>query len=214
MKPAIGLLLFLGTIPLYAQSAPPDPPVLERATVLVADGKETWPVAFHHLAVGFHVDREHHHVGISARLGNGGGRAEVDAYLMRVVGPEAKESDEIARTALELSYPFDGWVDIFNDVELEPGTYWLVLGKPKECNWSSLNWFATQPAGVMTACGTHLTGAQSFEFESDVADYFPASHFEKKYTPYAYQMEVTELRPAGVADVCAQTFIVAKGSSR
>jgi hypothetical protein len=210
MKPAIGLLLFLGTVPLFAQGAPPDAQLLERASVLLTDGKATMPVAFHYLAVGFHLGRDHHHVDIRARLGNGGGRAEVDAYLMRAIGPKATTNDEVARTAFELSYPFDGWVDIFYDAELPAGNYWLVLVKPREATWSSINWFAAQPASVRSACSAHLIGSQSFSFESDAADYFPASKFEQKYTPYAYQIELVELRPAGTVDTCRQTYTFGK----
>ncbi|HEY0371449.1 MAG TPA: hypothetical protein VGD79_05585 [Thermoanaerobaculia bacterium] len=211
MKPAIGLLLFLGTVSLFAQEPPP---MLEEATVLRADGKSTMAVAFHHLAVGFQLERAHHHVSISARLGNGGGRAEVDAYLVRAIGPDATESDEVARTAFELSYPFDDWVDIFNDLELETGNYWLILAKPPESTWSSINWFAVQPAEVRSACSAHLGNAQSFTFESDEAEYVPASKFDKKYTPYAYLLEVTELRPVGTFDQCSETVIFGKRSSR
>lgn len=209
MKAAIGLVLLL-TGSVFAQEAPP---VLEVATVLRADGLVTFPVAIHHMAVGFALSREHHHVSIRARLGNGGGRAEVDAFLMRAVGPDAKESDEIARTQFELSYPFDGWVDLFNDVELEKGSYWLVLGKPKESSWSSINWFAVKPETSLSACNAHLTGAQTYTFDSDTADYLPASKFEKKFTPYAFQIDITELRPPG-AETCTQTFTAGPGSSR
>ncbi|HEX6099364.1 MAG TPA: hypothetical protein VF432_23820 [Thermoanaerobaculia bacterium] len=199
---AIGLVFLLG-VSGFAQEVPPEaPPVLELATVLRADGKVTWPVAIHHMAVGFALERAHHHVRITARLGNGGGRAEVDAFLMREIGPDATEGDEVARTMFELSYPFDGWVDLFNDLELEKGTYWLVLGKPKDSTWSSINWFAAQPAVGTSACNAHLTGSQSFTFESDAADYLPASKFVKKYTPYAFQIEITELRPPGAAEIC------------
>jgi hypothetical protein len=197
-------------VPLFAQEAPPP---LERATVLIADGEKTWPVAFHHMAVGFRLERAHHHVSIAARLGNGGGHAEVDAFLMREIGPEVKEGDEVARTAFELSYPFDDWVDIFNDLELEAGRYWLVLGKPKERNWSSINWFVTDLRAGMNTCNAHLAGSQSYTFDSDTADYLPASKFEQKYTPYAFQIEITELRAPG-PDPCPQTLSAGTGSSR
>jgi hypothetical protein len=209
MKVAIGLVLLL-TVSVFAQEAPP---VLEVAMVLRADGLVTFPVAIHHMAVGFALQRAHHHVSIRARLGNGGGRAEVDAFLMRAVGPDATESDEVARTEFELSYPFDGWVDIFNDVELEKGSYWLVLGKPKKSSWSSINWFAVKPESSLSACNAHLIGSQTYTFDSDTANYLPASKFERKFTPYYFQIEIMELRPPS-AEACTQTFTGAADSSR
>lgn len=211
MKPTIGLLLFLGMAPMFAQEAPQPP--LERATVLLADGKNTWAVAFHHMAVGFRLERAHQHVSIAARLGNGGGYAEVDAFLMREVGPQATGSDEIARTAFELSYPFDDWVDLFNDLDLEAGRYWLVLGKPKERNWSSINWFVTDLRPGIDTCNARLAGSQTYTFDSDTADYLPASKFEQKYTPYAFQIEIAELRQPG-PDPCPQNLSAGTGSSR
>ena len=211
---ATALFLLFGAASAAAQiPAPVDVP-LEEALVLRADGELTSAVSFHHLALGFHLRRAHHHLRIAARLGNGGGRAEVDAYLVRSIGPDAKESDEVARTAFELSYPFADWVEIFEDIDLEAGQYWLILAKPKESNWSSINWFATDFAHVTHSCNAILGNAQSFTFQSDEADYVPASKFERKYTPYTYQVEMTELRLAGSADPCGDTVIAGKRSSR
>jgi hypothetical protein len=194
MKAAIGLFVFLGTVPLFGQEALP---ALERVTLIATRGEVSMPVAVHGQAVGWVLYREEHHVTVSAHLGNGGGHAYIDAFLMKRIGPGATQGDEIAYTSFDLGFPFDGWVDVFTDLELEPGEYWLVIAKPKEKAHSSINWFVLQPKSVGGSCSARFRGSQSYTFHSDTADYLPASKFEQKYEPYAFQFEVSELRPAG-----------------
>jgi len=194
MKAAIGLFVFLGTIPLIGQEA--EPP-LERFTLIATRGEIPMPVAVYRQAVGWVMRGEHHHVTVSAHLGNGGGHAYIDAYLMKRIGPDATRGDEIAFASLDLGFPFDDWVDLFSDLDLEPGEYWLVIAKPKEKDHSSINWFVLQPKRVRGSCSASFLGSQSFTFQSDAADYLPASKFESKYEPYAFQFEVSEPHPAG-----------------
>ncbi|HYC93359.1 MAG TPA: hypothetical protein VEO54_29400 [Thermoanaerobaculia bacterium] len=176
MTPAIGLLLVL--------LAPP------RTLLQASGGGSVWPVGIHGQAVGWYLPEPQHGVTVAARLGNGGGHAYLDAYLMRAIGPGTTEEDEIARTSLDLQYPHDGWVDLFSGLDLEPGLYWLIVGRPRERAHSSINWFVAQPGELVTGCGAQYAGSRSFTFHSDAAEYLPASKFAKKYEPYYFQFEV------------------------
>ena len=197
MKPAIGLLLFLGMVlPLAAQDAHPSLEPLERAVLFTVTGDKTWAIGIDGQAVGFHLPAALKGVTVSARLGNGGGHAYADAFLMKRIGPDATEADEIARVAFDLSYPFDGWVDLFTDLDLEKGTYWLVIGRPGDKAHSSINWFVAQPL-TASGCFASYLDAQSYTFRSDAADYLPASKFRGKYHPYGFQFELWEMRPPG-----------------
>lgn len=194
MKPAIALLLFLGMVPLLAQEAPPP---LEPAALLAIDGDMTWPIGISGQAVGWSLDRPHRGVTVSARLGNGGGHAYADVYLMKSIGPGTTEKDEIAYRSLDLVYPYEGWTDLFVDVDLEAGTYWLIVARPRERAHSSINWFVALPMWVSGSCGAAHAGSRSYTFHSDAAEYIPASKFEEKYQPYGFQFEVSEMRAAG-----------------
>ena len=180
-----------------AQEMPP--PDQEWFTLISSRGISR-PVAVHHQAVGWFLKGEHHHVSVSAHLGNGGGRASVEAYLMRSIGAGTNRGDEVAWTSMDLKYPFDGWVDLFTDLDLGPGEYWLIIAKPKETAFSSINWFVLQPRDWGGACDSILLGAKSYTFQTDTAEYLPASKFERKDQPYVFEFEVSELRPAGSTD--------------
>jgi hypothetical protein len=193
MKPAVGMLLLLGTVPFFAQDAPP----LEPATLLTISGEKTWAIGIDGQAVSFHLRHPHPHVTISARLGNGGGHAFADAYLMKEIGPGTTERDEIARLAFDLVYPFEGWVDLFQDLDLEAGTYWLVIARPPDKAHTSINWFVAQPLTTSGSCSVAYVDSKSYSFQSDAAEYIPASKFEKKYQPYGFQFEVWEMRAPG-----------------
>src|SRR5687768_8650089 len=104
MKTAAGsLLLFivLGIAPLSGQ---------EERAILAIGGEGAWGVGINGRAVGWSLSHPQHNVTVSAKLGNGGGHAYLDAYLMRSVGPGTTGRDEVARTSLDLPYPFTGWV--------------------------------------------------------------------------------------------------------
>jgi hypothetical protein len=198
MKAALGLFVFLGTVSMFGQVfAQEAEPPLERFTLIATRGELSMPVAVHRQVVGWVMRGEHHHVTVSAHLGNGGGHAYIDAYLMKRIGPGATTGDEIAFASFDLGFPFDDWVDVFADLDLEPGEYWLIIAKPKEKAHSSINWFVFQPKRVGGSCSARFIGSQSFTFQSDAADYLPASKFESKYEPYAFQFEVSDLQPAG-----------------
>lgn len=197
MKSALAVLLVLVTVPTFAQEAPDAPPALERAALLGVDGPRTWGVGINGQAVGWYFSQPRSHITVSARLGNGGGHAYLDAYLMKRIGPGTTRKDEIARTSLDLPYPYDGWVDLFTDLDLDGGYYWLVIAKPWEKSHSSINWFVAQPPGHRDTCGVHSLGSQSYTFHFDAASYIPASKFEKKFEPYTFQFEISEVRPAG-----------------
>ena len=194
MKSAIGVLLLLVTVPMFAQDLPPE---FERATLLSVGGPVSWGVGINGQAVGWAFARAHPHVSVSARLGNGGGHAYLDAYLMTRIGPGTTEEHQIARTTFDLQYPHDGWVELFTDLDLEAGAYWLVIAKPRERAHSSINWFVAQPADFGGTCHVRMLGSQSYTFHGDAAEYLPASRFAKKYEPYAFQFEVTEVRETG-----------------
>jgi hypothetical protein len=136
-------------------------------------------------------------VTVAARLGNGGGHAYLDAYLMKAIGPGTTEEDEIARTSFDLTYPYDGWIDLFTDLDLEAGAYWLIVAKPPERAHSSINWFVAQPAEFRGSCTALYLGSKSYTFHSDAAEYLPASKFVEKYEPYGFQFEVSEVREVG-----------------
>ena len=193
MKRALGILLFVLATPLRAQ----DLPLLERVTVAGPRGDVSWPVAIRGQAVGFALNRAHQHVTVSARLGNGGGHAYVDAYLMKQIGPGATREHEIAYTTFDLAYPFDDWVDVFTDLNLDAGQYWLVIAKPRDVSHSSINWFVVRPLESSGSCSAHVLPSRAYTFLLDEAEYIPASKFEKKFEPYLFQFEVTELRTMG-----------------
>jgi len=193
MKRTLGFLLFLSAIPVRAQDAP----VLERATVVATRGDVSWGIGIRGQAVGFMLSRTHSHVTVSARLGNGGGRAYAEAYLMKDIGPGTTLDEEIAFTSFDLEYPFEGWVDLFNDVELTAGRYWLVIAKPRDRPHSSINWFVVQQTAPAGSCSGRFFESKAYTFQLDEAEYIPASKFEKKFEPYVFQFEVTELRAAG-----------------
>ena len=193
MKRALVFLLFILAIPLRAQELH----LLERVTVAGARGGVSWPVAIRAQAVGFVLHRAHQRVTVSARLGNGGGHAYVDAYLMRQIGPGATMEHEIAYTTFDLAYPFDEWVDLFTDLDLDAGQYWLVIAKPRDVSHSSINWFVAQPLESTGSCSANVLSSRAYTFHFDEAEYIPASKFEKKFEPYRFQFEVTELRTAG-----------------
>ena len=197
MKAALGWILFLGATAVFGQEQPP--PDMEWFTLISARGVSR-PAAVHHQAVGWVLKGEHHHVSVSAHLGNGGGRAPFEAYLMRRIGEGATRADEIAWTSFDLPYPFDDWVELFTDLDLGPGEYWLIIAKPKKTAFSSINWFVLESRDQTFSCETYLRAPQSFTFQSDAADYLPASKFERKLDPYLFQFEVTALRPRGSTD--------------
>jgi hypothetical protein len=191
MKSMAALLFF--AVPLFAQEGPQPPPE-EPRTVLAIGGEVTWGIGVNGRAVGFALARAHHHVTIAARLGNGGGHAPFDAYLMRNIGPEATEGDEVARTLLDLPYPALGWTTLFEDMDLERGVYWLVIAKPRDKPFSSINWIAASPMVLETTCDIRYLGTRAYTFFSDAADYIPASKFKKEIDPYGFQIALTEPR--------------------
>jgi hypothetical protein len=191
MKSAIGVLLFLiVAVPLVSQDVPPE----ERATLLSVGGEIPLPVGINGQAVGWTLTRTHYRVDIAAHLGNGGGHAYVDAYLMHAIGPGTTEEDEVAHRSFDLPYPHDGWITLFAGLDLQPGTYWLIVAKPHEKAHSSINWFVGRPRSVFAACGVRFLESKSYTFHGDAAAYIPASQFEKKFEPYGFQFELTDER--------------------
>ncbi len=190
MKPAIAVLVLIVATPLMAQE-------VVRAPILVTGGAMTWPVAITGQAVGWQLEAAREGVTVSARLGNGGGHAYVAAYLMKVIGPGTTSGDEIASTTFDLAYPHDGWVPLFENLDLEAGTYWLIIAQPPERAHSSINWFVAQPMETSSSCGVRYIGSRSYTFRSDAAEYLPASNFGKKYEPYGFEFQLT-----AVATVC------------
>jgi hypothetical protein len=187
---SIAALLFLA-VPLFAQEPPPVVPLVR--TVLEVGGNLSWGIGVSGgRAVSFSLACAHPHVTIAARLGNGGGHAYLDAYLMRRIGPEASEEDEVARTSLDLPYPFLGWVTLFADVDLERGAYWLVVAKPHDKAFSSINWIAASPMVLESSAGVRYLGSSAYTFLSDTADYIPASKFKKEIDPYGFEIALTE----------------------
>lgn len=204
MKAAVTLLLLLTVLPSHAQEPPP---LMPRATIFAVDGERTWPIPINGQAVGFALTEPQQHVAIAARLGNGGGHADLDAYLTKRIGPGTSRADEIAHTSFDLAYPQDGWVTLFVDLDLAKGTYWLIIAKPHERAFSSLNWYVANPKQFRTSCGgIGYLGTRSYTFYGDAAEYIPASKFEKKYeSAYGFQFEVTAARTAD--HECSATFV-------
>lgn len=197
----IVLIVFV-TIPLCAQE-----PAMPRATVVAVEGERSWPVPINGQAVGFALMAPEQSVEIAARLGNGGGHAYLDAYLMKRIGPGTTEADEIARTSFDLEYPESGWITLFAGLNLEKGIYWLIVAKPHDRAFSSLNWFVASPRQFRASCGgVGYLGTKSYTFFGDAAEYIPASKFEKKFeAAYGFQFEVTAARTT--QDDCRSTFV-------
>jgi hypothetical protein len=194
MRSAVGALFLIITLavsPLGAQQPPEPEP--ERTAILEIGGRLAWGVGITGQAVGWELTRPHHHVTVSARLGNGGGHAYMDAYLMRAIGLDASTKDEVAYASFDLSYPHDGRITLFEDLDLEAGEYWLVVAKPAEKAHSSINWIVAAPMSLTSTCDVHYLGTKSYTFLTDTAEYIPASKFESKYEPYGFQMALTEI---------------------
>ena len=164
------LLLFmvLGALPSAGE---------EHRAILGISGEGSWGVGIKGRAVGWSLSRPYQNVTISAKLGNGGGQASLDAYLMRSVGPGTTRRDEVASTSLDLPYPFHDWVNLFEGLELEEGEYWLVIAKPRDRAHSSINWFAVNPMTLWRSGGVQYLGTRSYTYETDAAKYLPASKF-------------------------------------
>lgn len=212
MRPAAGSLVFLiVTLSLQAQEAAPPPSI--RATIIEVSGQRALPIPINGQAVGFALQKPEQQVAIAARLGNGGGHAYLDAYLTRRIGPGTTEADEIAHTSFDLQYPNDEWVMLFEDLDLDKGVYWLIVAKPHDRAFSSLNWFVANPQELTGSCGAiRYLGTKSYTFFGDAAEYIPASKFEPKYeSSYGFQFLVTAARTA--ADECTSRIIFARGSS-
>ena len=167
---AASLLLFmvLGATPVAGH---------EQRAILGIGGDGTWGVGINGRAVGWSVSQPQYNVTVSANLGNGGGHAYLDAYLVRSVGPGTTREDEVARTSLDLPYPFTGWVTLFEGLELEEGEYWLVIAKPRDRAHSSINWIATNSMTLRRSCDVQYLGTRSYTLPSDAASYLPASKF-------------------------------------
>ena len=189
MKSAAGsLLLFfvLGTTPLSGQ---------EQSAILAIGGQATWGIGINGRAVGWSLGRPQYNVTVAANLGNGGGHAYFDAYLMRSVGPGTTGRDEVAYASLDLPYPFTGWVKLFEGLELEAGEYWLVIAKPRDRAHSSINWVAANPRTQRLSCDVQYLGTRSYTFPSDAAAYLPASKFAAiEPDPSGFGIEVTAAR--------------------
>lgn len=189
MKTAAGsLLLFivLGIAPLSAQEHQP------HSTLLSIGGQVAWGIGINGRAVGWSLSQPQHHVTVAANLGNGGGRAYLDAYLMRSVGPGTTGSDEVAYVSLDLPYPFTGWVKLFQGLDLEAGEYWLLIAKPRDRAHSSINWVAANPRILLASSGVQYLGTKSYTYASDAAAYLPASKFAAiELEPYGFGLEVT-----------------------
>ena len=195
------LIIVLAVSPLGAQQAPEPEPV--RTSILEIGGRLAWGVGITGQAVGWELTRPRHHVEVAARLGNGGGHAYFDAYLMRAIGPNTSWRSEVAYGAFDLTYPADGWFTLFEDLDLEAGEYWLVVAKPPEKAHSSINWIVGTPMSLRSTCDVRYLGTKSYTFLSDTAEYLPASKFEAKYEPYGFQMALTDVLVPGSGD-CSQ----------
>jgi hypothetical protein len=194
VRSTMGLLLLiivLAVPPLGAQQLPEPEP--ERTAILEIGGKLAWGIGITGQAVGWELTRPRHHVTVTAHLGNGGGHAYMEAYLMRAIGFDASSRDEVAYASFDLTYPHDGWIPLFADLDLEAGEYWLVVAKPREKAHSSINWMVATPMSLKSTCGVRYLGTKSFTFLSDTAEYLPASKFESKYEPYGFQMALTDV---------------------
>jgi hypothetical protein len=189
------LIILFAVSPLVAQPLPEPEP--ERTAILQIGGKLAWGIGITGQAVGWELSQPHHHVTVAAHLGNGGGHAYMEAYLMRAIGFDASSRDEVAYASFDLTYPHDGWITLFADLDLEPGEYWLVVAKPKEKAHSSINWMVATPMSLISTCDVRYLGTKSFTFLSDTAEYLPASKFESKYEPYGFQMALTDVLVPG-----------------
>lgn len=180
------LFIMLGVASLSAQ---------ERRAVLAIGGEVTWGIGVNGRAVGWSLSQPQHNVTVAANLGNGGGHAYLDAYLMRAIGPGTDGSDEVASVSLDLPYPFTGWVKLFEGLELEAGEYWLVVAKPRDRAHSSINWVVANPMMLKTCGDAQYLGTKSYTYASDAAAYLPASKFAAiELEPYGFGIEVTAAR--------------------
>jgi hypothetical protein len=186
VKSAILVLLAIGMVPLHAQDATVD----FRVPILSVGGDAVWGKAVIGRAVGFVLLRPHQRVSISARLGNGGGSATADVFLTRTIGPGTTIENEVAYRPIDLPYPFFDWFTLFEDLDLDAGEYWLVVARPREKAFSSINWIASYPPLLAGTPDLRYLGARSFVFRSDAADYLPASRFDERPEIESYQIEV------------------------
>jgi hypothetical protein len=193
MRAAIRLLLPLVmfvVVPLYAQDAGQDS--AEDPVILSVGGDDFGATSVNGLAVGFALDGPYCHVTVSARLNNGGGfagYASSIAYLMRTIGPDATHRDQVARVAFDLPPQFDGRFDLFTDIELPAGDYWLVLVNPPG-RFSYTNWSVSAPLALFRSNGARYIGTTSTSPKT-MAEYPPSSVFGGTYSGFGYQFAVT-----------------------
>lgn len=189
MRAAIRLLLPLVlfvVIPLYGQDS------VEHPVILSVGGDDFGATSVNGLAVGFALYGPYCHVTISARLNNGGGfagYASSIAYLMRAIGPDATHRDQVARVAFDLPPQFDGRFDLFTDIELPAGDYWLVLVNPPG-RFSYTNWSVSAPLALFKSNGARYIGTTSTSPRT-LAEYPPSSVFGATYSGFGYQFAVT-----------------------
>ena len=196
MKTAAGsLLLFIVLFIVVGITTPLSGQEHQDQKLLAIGGEVAWGIGINGRAVGWSLSHPQHHVTIAANLGNGGGHAYLDAYLMRSVGPGTTGSDEVAYVSLDLPYPFTGWVKLFEGLDLEAGEYWLVIAKPRDRAHSSINWVAANPRILTMSGGAQYLGTKSYTYAGDAADYLPASKFAAiELDPYGFGIEVTAAR--------------------
>jgi hypothetical protein len=113
-------------------------------------------------------------VTIDAFIGGNGlvAPAEATAYLMSQIGPGTTSADEVTTPPFSIDLPYgpDSFVQLFSNLTLGPGTYYLVIDPTSNFGWGG----DTIPAQILgTGVTQNLDGLDS----GTIASFAPASSF-------------------------------------
>ena len=140
------------------------------------------------------------HTGVSVS-GIFGGAGSARVYLMQAIGTGTTVSSQIATFDFTASNPGGGTVNLFQDMDLLAGTYFLVF--------QSLDGF-----GVSMQVGTSSTTAENVTLNSGrlaygIAPYAPGSNF----VPHASQLVITVTGTAAAVPEPASASIALAGAA-
>jgi hypothetical protein len=165
---SIGLILLFS---LTASRLYADPIVISHTaqTFTAADeGSATVGSPFS-LAIGWSLQSAFSDVDISARLI---GSATGTAYLMTQIGPTTTVADQLMSAKFTIDSTTIDWVPLFTDLDLQPGSYFLVLGSDSCCyGWGDTD--TRDNPSLITAAGVTYDGG----FGTSSAGQYPPASF-------------------------------------
>jgi hypothetical protein len=145
-------------------------------------------------------------VTVSARLiGDFNGMA----YLTTRIGTEATLADVLLSSSFSVaSSSAFSWVDLFTDINLGPGTYYLVLGSVEDRGGG---WANTEQPMVSTSSGITYNGSYTASASNNNLSFFPGSNFTDSggvaVAPFQFQVS-GDLKPKFVPEPTTLLLLV------